>query len=634
MNDFVAAAQALNAFADGQQHNRILRLRFPNGDGPEATIIPNSLDAHEGLSRDFHFNLQVVSDNARIALKDVQGKMVTAAVVREDGSMRYFNGYVFEFRFVKTDGGHAFYDMVLLPWLAYLRLRQDNYLFHDKNVAQQTEDIFAGYDVADWKTQFTTAEESVTDACQFDESDYNYLHRRWEANGWHYRYEHREDGHTLVLGDDSTRADPIDGLSPDVPWQSEAGSADDDGISNMTPVRRIVPGNVTLTSFDFKNPRTVTANVPTVNQQGDVLNLEVYEYAGAYGFKNQTEGDKVVRRRIEEIEANGKHFEVLANDRYTMPGRWFRLTGHFDYTDEEFLILEVTHQAQNNYLQPRVPAGYSNRLTCIRKKIPWRPGRGFNSTEPKIYGVQTAIVVGPTGEEIHTDKYGRVKVQFHWDRVGQYDEKSSAWIRVGSAWTGKGYGFIGIPRVGQEVVVQFLDGNPDRPLVTSCLFNEDNLPAWGFPEAAHQTGIQTRSTPGGAGHCEMVIHDKAGHELVNIRSQKNMVTTVLHDHSTTVENNKATVVNGPQQTIAVTKGTQATTVKKAIQVTSETEGIEHTAHMAYKVTSSTQHILLEAATDIILKVGQSTLHMSQDGAILLEGVTITVKGSGKVDVNP
>lgn len=242
MNDFVAAAQALNAFADGQQHNRILRLRFPNDDGPDATIIPNSLDAHEGLSRDFHLNLQVVSDNARIALKDVQGKMVTAAVVREDGSMRYFNGYVFEFRFVKTDGGHAFYDMVLLPWLAYLRLRQDNYLFHDKNVAQQTEDIFAGYDVADWKTQFTTAEESVTDACQFDESDYNYLHRRWEANGWHYRYEHREDGHTLVLGDDSTRADPIDGLSPDEPWQSEAGSADDDGISNITPVRRIVLG--------------------------------------------------------------------------------------------------------------------------------------------------------------------------------------------------------------------------------------------------------------------------------------------------------------------------------------------------------------------------------------------------------
>jgi type VI secretion system secreted protein VgrG len=193
-------------------------------------------------------------------------------------------------------------------------------------------------------------------------------------------------------------------------------------------------------------------------------------------------------------------------------------------------------------------------------------------------------------------------VQFHWDREGQYDEKSSAWIRVGSAWTGKGYGFIGIPRVGQEVVVQFLDGNPDRPLITSCLFNEDNLPAWGFPEAAHQTGIQTRSTPGGNGHCEMVIHDRAGHELVNIRSQKDMVTTVLHDHSTTVENNKTTVVNGPQQTIAVTTGTQATTVKKAIQVTSETEGIEHTAHTAYKVTAATQHIMLEAATDIILKV--------------------------------
>ena len=631
LNDALAAIQAL---LNGQQNARLLVLDFPRKDGPKATLLAQRLDAYEGLSRDFVFTVEVLSDDARIPLKDMQGKNVTVQLVRPDGEMRYFNGYVFEFRLVKTDGNLAFYNMVLLPWLAYLRLQHDNYLFHDKTLEQQTEDVFGDYDLADWRVQLTGPDEPMTCACQFDETDYNYLHRRWEARGWHYHYEHRADGHTLVLGDNSTVAQPIDGPDDEVPWQAETGSKEEDGLRNWTPVRRIVQASVSMAAFDFKNPRPMHVGVPTLNQQGQVLNKELYEYAGAYGFKDAAHGDRLARQRMEEIEAGGKHFEADGNDRYLQPGRSFTLTGHFDAhaaSNEaepgEFLVLEVRHEAQNNYLQGRGDtAYYKNKLSCIRKTIPWRPGREYNSFDPKIHGPQTAIVVGPEGEEIYTDEYGRVKVQYHWDRVGEYNEKSSAWIRVSSAWTGNGYGFIGIPRVGQEVIVNFLDGNPDRPIVTGCVYNEHNLPAWGFPEAAHQTGIQTRSSPGGGGHCEMVIHDKAGQELINIFSQKDMVRTVL--------NNDSTVVEGPQQTIAVTTGTQVTTVKKAVQLTSETEGIQHVAKTCYEVAAQTQHIMLEASTDIILKVGQSTLHMSQDGSILLEGVTVTVKGSGKVDINP
>lgn len=367
--------------------------------------------------------------------------------------------------------------------------------------------------------------------------------------------------------------------------------------------------------------------------------MEVYEYTGAYGFKDMAEGDALVRRRMEEIESRGKHVEAAGNHRFLAPGRWFRLTGHFDGSpvagfgaaaqansgDDEYLVVEVQHQATNNYLSG-VQAGYRNSLTCLRRKIPWRPGPGFNSQQPRIHGPQTAIVVGPKGEEIFTDKYGRIKIQFHWDRSGQYDERSSAWVRVVSAWTGNGYGFVGIPRIGQEVIVNFLDGNPDRPVVTGCLYNERNLPAWGFPAAAHQTGIQSRSTPGGNGFCEMVIHDRAGHELINIHSQKDMVTTVQH--------NQATVVNGPQQTITVTQGTQATVVNKAIEVQSETGHIRNVAHTAIEMEAQTQHLHFKAKTDVIIEVGKSKLHMSQDGSILLEGVHITVKGSGQVDINP
>ena len=634
------------------QHNRLLVLDFPHKDGPSAMLLANRLDAYEGLSRDFRFTVEVLSDNAHIALKEVQGKNVTVALTRADGGQRHFNGYVFEFRFVRTDGNLAVYDMVLMPWLAYLRLRHDNYLFHGQTLQQQTADIFSDYaPLADWRAELTGSDEPMTDACQFDETDYNYLHRRWEALGWHYRYEHRADGHTLVLGDDTAASPAIDGSDDAIPWQADAGSMEEDGIAHWTPVRRIVPASVSASTFDFKQPHPMQAEVPTINQQGDVLKTEVYEYAGAYGFKNSNTGDQLVRLRMEEIEASGKHFEAAGNSRYVMPGRIFKLGGHFDFAaadvdaaNTEFLVLECRHEAQNNYPTGKgATAYYANRLSCIRKTIPWRAGRGFNSVEPKIYGPQTAIVVGPKGEEIYTDKYGRVKVQFHWDRVGEYDDRSSAWIRVASNWTGKGYGFIAIPRVGQEVVVSFLDGNPDRPLVTGCVYNEENLPAWGFPAAAHQTGIQSRSSPGGAGHCEMVIHDRAGQELINIFSQKDMVRTVL--------NNDSTEVRGPRRTVAVTTGMQATTVQQEVTLESKTSFIAETAKQHIALTSTDAHIaqtakmhialqsqtdavMVKAATGIRLEVGSASLEMRADGTVLINGTVVQIVGSTSVDLNP
>ena len=629
LQDGVDAIQAL--IANQRQSNRLLRMSFPNDDAPTAVMLANQLDAFEGLSRDFVFTVEVISDDSKIALKDMQGKNVTVSLVRPDGQLRHFNGYVFEFRHVRTDGAYNFYDMVLLPWLAYARLRRDNYLFHGMNVLDQTTDIFVDYELRDWESRISGDVPAVTDACQWDESDYNYLHRRWEALGWHYWYEHREDGHTLVLSDDSVQSKPVDGLTPDVRWHAEGGSLDEDGIGDWTPVRRIVPAKVTLAAFDFKKPRPMHVDVPTLNEQGAVLPLEVYEYEGAYGYKDPGMGDRLARQRMQEIEASGKHFEARGNNRFVQPGRWYRMTDHFDAhdvageDDGQFLVLDVRHTASNNYLQDTgVEAHYDNRFTCIRKAIPWRPGRGYNSTEPKIFGLQTAIVVGPPGEEIHTDAYGRVRVQFHWDRIGTYDDKSSAWIRVSSSWSGKGYGFVSIPRVGQEVVVQFLDGNPDRPLITGCLYNEDNMPPFGLPGGAHKTGLQTRSSPGGGGLCEMVIHDEAGKELINILSQKDMVTTVLNDKTTTVNANHSTTVHGATQTIAVTTGAQDTKVKQKISVESTDSEIE-----------------IVAKTRISLFCGASSLTMDAEGNIVITGKTITsiasddhvVKGA-KLHLNP
>lgn len=501
----------LLALAQQRQHNRILRLSFPHNDGPDALLLANRIDADEAMSRDFTFVVEVLADDANIALKDVQGKMVSIELVRGDGSLRYFNGYVFAFKLQKTDGGVVFYEMTLKPWLAYLSLRKDNYLFHGKTLQQQSELIFADYGShADWRSQIAGVDAPMTMACQFDEDDHNYLHRRWEAAGWFYWYEHRADGHQLVLSDDSMGAAPVDGAAAAIRFQRHAGILEEDAICEWAPARQIVAGQVMLSSFNFKQPVPQDVSLPTLNRQGDVLGMERYEYAGAYAYAGNSEGDALARLRMEEVEARGKQFDAAGNNRQVMPGRWFALDDHFSATDDasksEFLILSVQHSASNNYLQGDLQRDlkgeanlphYSNRFSCSRKSVPWRPGRGFNSVDSKIHGPQTAIVTGPAGQEIHTDEYGRVRVRFHWDRNAGDGELGSAWVRVSSSWAGANFGAMALPRVGQEVLVQWLDSNPDRPIVTGRVFNNYNMAPWELPSQQALSGIRSSELKGG-----------------------------------------------------------------------------------------------------------------------------------------
>lgn len=565
MGSIQEAVQSLHALINDQhQARRILKLSFPQNDGPAATLlVANKLNAHEALSRDFRYTVEILSDRSDIALKDVLGKMMSIELARTDGGQRWFNGYVFDFRFVRNDAGFTYYQAELRPWMAFLRYRRDNYLFHDKTVEEQTALIFGDYVQADWRVSDLGADPVMTDACQFGESDHNYLHRRWEALGWHYWYEHRKDGHTLVLSGDSTACDPIDGSGCEIAWQGDNGVRQV-GMLNFAPVRQIASTQFAASSFDFKRPNPLNAELPTLNEQGlpPTLTsaLEVYEYAGAYGFKDEIDGDDFVRLRMQEIEAAAKHFEGTGDDDRVQPGRMFRLTGHRDFAlldqgdeDADFLITEVHHRASNNYAAgASTPSEYSHQLRCLRKKIPWNPGRGLSSTDPKIYGLQTALVVGPAGEEIHTDEYGRVRVQFHWDREGAYDEKSSAWVRVASTWAGSNFGFVAIPRIGQEVLVQFLDGNPDRPLITGRVYNQDNMPPWDLPANKTQTGMLSRSSQGGGYENANALRfeDKKGQEEVWLHAEKDQRIEVEHceSHSVGVDRSKSI---GNNETVSV-----------------------------------------------------------------------------------
>ena len=542
-----------------RQTNRLLRLKFPHDDGPAyALMVANRLEAKEALSRDFEFRVEVLSDDPDLPLKSLMGKQVTIELVRDDGSLRYFSGHVFDFRFIKNDGGFAYYQMLLLPWMAFLRRRRDNYLFHRKTVREQTELTFADYDMADWAPRHLGPDPQMTDACQFNETDHNYLHRRWEALGWHYWYEHRADGHTLVLCGDSTQAEPCTG-SGQMSWEGTTGVRRC-GLWTFGGGRSVASTVYATSSFDFKQPRPMQASAPSMNQQGQLTRMEVYDYAGAYAFASQADGDDLALRRMEEMESAAKHFEATGDDDHGQCGRSFVLQGHEDLLkrmgepeDVEFLITDIHHEASNNYeAQQTTEADYRCRFNSLRKKIPWRPGRGYHSTEPKIYGLQTAIVVGPPGEEIHTDEYGRVRVQFHWDREGQFDEKSSAWVRVASTWAGSNFGFMAVPRIGQEVIVQWLDGNPDRPLITGRVFNQDNMPPWDLPANKTQTGMLSRSTTGGGydNANALRFEDKKGQEEVWLHAEKDQRIEVenCESHSVGVDRSKTI---GNNETVSV-----------------------------------------------------------------------------------
>ncbi|NHZ83394.1 type VI secretion system tip protein VgrG [Massilia sp. CCM 8695] len=568
------ALTVLRDLVGDRQHNRLLRLSFPNQDAPSGQLLVNKLEAFESLSKPFEFRVELLSDNPDIPLKDMQGKMLCVQLVRRDGTLRYFTGIVFSFSLKTADGGVSYYEALLGPWYKYLAMRKDNYLFHYTTMYQQTASIFGDYgSLAEWDWRVSGATEVLTDCCQFDESDRNFLERRWVGNGIVYWFEHSENGHKLVLSDDTTSVEPIDG-DPSIRFQRHGGEAEEDGLGEWSPSRQIMQGAVALASFDFKSPTPVHTSLPTVSQQGNVPSIESYEYTGAYGFTGG--GRSLAQLRMEEFEAAGKQFEGSGNNRSVLPGRWFRLADHFDASAtgndaqaREFLILEVVHNASNNYhVKNTAESHYQNRLRAIRKIIPYRSGRDHNSVETKIHGIQTATVVGPAGEEIHTDEFGRVRVQFHWDRAGTNDEKSSAWLRVATPWAGANFGMTAIPRINGEVLVQFIDGNPNRPIITGMVPNADTMPPWTLPANKTQSGILSRSTPGGSydNANALRFEDKKGSEQLWLHAEKDQLTEVEHDEDKWVGNDRRKTIDRDETTLVKRDRTETVNRDETITV--------------------------------------------------------------------
>ncbi len=702
----IAEMAGLSILSLESQHKRLLRIEFPRHDAPAyVTLLVNSIKATEELSRDFEFRVDLISDSATIDPASMMAKMVTISMVRSDGSLRYFNGFVTEFQLVRADGGLAYYQMLLEPWLAFTRLTEDCYSFHNRNVIELTEDTFADYMERDWKTRMRGELPTLTCANQYNESDHNHLHRRWEAAGLFYWYEHRADGHTLWLSDDSRMAAKIDEVGDtrgEIRFHAAGGSSEDDSIHEWNTVRRIKPGLTTLASFDYKNPGSQTVTQRSLNRQGDVFAREVYLNTG-YGFETSRVGEAIAERKMQTINATALQFKARGDNRNVLPGRYFKLTDHFssDLSNLprggdsqgpaetfEYLIVKVVHSASNNYQVSRdAPSHYDNELTCVSAANFWRPGTDHNSRKHSDPGVLTAIVVGPEGEDIHTDELGRVRVQFHWDRVGKFDVNSSQWIRVMTGWAGINFGQIFLPRIGQEVVVQFVGGNVDNPIIVGSVYNSNNMPPWDLPANKTQSGILTRSTKNGssANANALRFEDRKGREQLWLHAEKDQLVEVEHDEDKWVGNDRRKTVDHNETTTVKNDRTEAVGHDEQIHVgndrtervdgnedisigggktelvtlaKSETIGLAKALSVggAYAVTVGAvmnTFVTLSQFTEVLankvikvgkkfhtsagdayeVNVGKSAFKMRSDGSITITGTRVVIEASGPVNIN-
>lgn len=610
------------------QRHRLLRLRTTLD---EDILLPTSFRATEGLSELFRVSLEMSTEltQSRIVTKqDLLGTpMCLSASVTSDyegGPWRHFNGIVSRFYEKDSDSRFQYFAAELVPWLWLLKLDSTCRIFQAKTIPEIAESIFEEYKAHYPKLvayqDLTSRQYTRLDYCvQYRESSFNFISRLFEEEGIYYYFQHSANGHTLVFTD--TRA--AHGMCPEQPCARralQAGWGDfDSPVLSWTEGRELRPGQYSLRDYHFQMPsKSLQVEEPTVLNNRVAEHIEVYDYPGEYASRFtqtprsgevQPEAEKIVRLRMEELEATHQEIAATSLCRAFTPGQKFELIDSSGRAGR-FLLTRVEHSGKQTpwYLAedgaPSDDEPYVNTFTCLPEKVQFRPARG--TARPVVMGPQTAVVVGKQGEEIWTDEFGRVKVQFHWDREGKNDENSSCWVRVSQPWAGNQWGSVAIPRIGQEVVIDFLEGDPDQPIITGRVYNASQMPPYKLPAEAHVMGFRSKSVKG-SGANEIAIHDAKDQEKVIIYAQKDM--------STTVQQNQNTVIAHGNQTNDVKEGSQSDTVKKAISIK-----------------STEDQIYIEAKTQIWLKVGDSELFMDKSGNILLKGVHLDVEGSSLTEI--
>jgi len=518
------------------QQNRFLGIATPLG---EDTLLLTGFQGREEISRLFQFQLEMLSEKNDIRAKEIVGKNVTFQVKLADGSARYFNGFVS--RFVAGDEdelGRRNYRADVVPWLWFLTQTSDCRIFQNKTVPEIVTQIFQDLGFSDFEMKAQGAHKKWEYCVQYRETDFNFVSRLMEQEGMFYFFRHENGKHILVISD--SKSAYVDCKEKQVAFPRDTtGVAIEDHITAWEHRYEFRPGKWAQTDYNFETPSTsLMTNTPSVVKMSGMDKFEIYDYPGEYEQKSDGDGD--TKLRIEELEAAHDVVQAASVCKTFTPGGKFTITEHKSESEQgkTYVVTMIQHQAREAMgyeTGANVEWDYRNLFSCIPDSVSFRPVR--STPKPFVQGVQTAVIVGPKGEEIYTDKYGRVKVQFHWDREGKRDENSSCWMRVSQIHAGKGWGGIDLPRIGEEVIVDFLEGDPDRPIVTGRVYNAGCMPPFELPAEMTRSGMKS-DTHKGSGYNEISMDDTAGKEQIRIHGQYNMDAVVEHDETHKVGNNR------------------------------------------------------------------------------------------------
>lgn len=528
------------------QTNRALKIDTDLGDDK---LLLRAVSGQEAISQLFRFHLDLLSEDYLIDFQSIVGTAVTLHVETEDGR-RFFHGFISKFSQGSRDGHLASYHAEMIPWLWFLTRTADCRLFQNKTVPEIIELVFKDLGFSDYKLRLCRQGYRRRDYCvQYRETDFNFISRLMEDEGIYYFFQHEKDKHTMVLLDHLAALSPC----PDQPTAScdatSGAGTPVESISEMRFEEEFLPSAWAQTDYNFEAP---SASLMVLLQQQP--KWEIYDYPGTHLKRDQ--GNNLAEVRLEEATAFRRRATGKSNCHGFSAGFTVDVRDHYrSDMNQKWLLTTVYHQITigDSYTSNTGATGepelyYKNVFKCIPASTPFRPSR--TTTKPRVQGCQTAVVVGPEGEEIFTDKYGRVKVQFHWDREGKRDENTSCWIRVSYTWAGRGWGAIHIPRIGHEVVVDFLEGDPDQPLIVGRVYNAENMPPWKLPAKEAISGFKSNSTKGGHGYNEFSMDDTKGNELIRVHAQCDQDITVEHDERTHVGHDRTESV-GRDEHIAI-----------------------------------------------------------------------------------
>jgi type VI secretion system secreted protein VgrG len=631
-----------------QQHRQVA-VETPLG---EDVLLLVGMWGSEQLGRPFEFQLDLASENPQIKFSDIVGQNVTVRLEQSEGSMRYFNGFVNRFTQVSSGGDGTRYSATMVPWLWFLTRTADCRIFQAMAVPDIVKQVFRDAGFSDFEDALTQTYRTWEYCVQYRETAFQFVSRLMEQEGIYYFFRHENGRHVLVLSDSPSAHKPCPGSEKISCQFSGAPVADQEYISQWVVETRIQPGSFSLNAFDFKNTKKdlhARAQIPREHHGAD---FDVFDYSVDY--TEAQDGETYARRRIEELHSQYEVATATSNARGIHTGGTFTLADHSRKDqNREWLITGASYTISQSEFSSGESGGectYSCALTAIGSTDPFRPARV--TPKPTIPGLQTALVVGTSGEEVYTDEYGRIKVQFHWDRYGKADENSSCWIRVAQVWAGRQWGAIYTPRVGQEVIVEFLDGDPDHPIITGRLYNGQAMPPYGLPANKTISTLKSSSTKGGGGFNEIRFEDKKGEEQVFIHAEKNLDIRVKNDRFETVSNDRHLHVekdkfehvdnNRHEQVDADHKeeigkdrhlkviGKEAKEVGGSLSLTVKGDVIEafkanHSEQTAQNLYLKAMGIVIEGMQGITLKCGGNSVVLDPVG-VTLSGSMVTLDG--------